>query len=197
MGHTCFLLVTISLLCLGESYAERCLGKQYIDYSDWRLKPYCHETCKKIGIKGTNDYPSEAYGVYRREGNANYRTVYSKPGGWKMTYGCQENAKGGDTDAWFVTNTGSSSGAVFYSPYKTTCPSDNTNWWYKEKSSDTDWTPAGFRAKYVQVVCNPTNEAEFSPITKAKYGSTNGAMATGQHAFAWALAVALALAVHK
>ena len=60
-----------------------------------------------------------------------------------MRYGCQDNAKGGDTDAWYVTNTGSSREAVFYSPYKTTCPSDNTNWWYKEKAGDAEWTTVG------------------------------------------------------
>ena len=61
-----------------------------------------------------------------------------------MTYGCVENAKGGDTDAWYVTNTGVSSGAVFYSPYKVTCPSDSTNWWYKEKAATVEWSTTGY-----------------------------------------------------
>eukprot|EP00092_Neocalanus_flemingeri_P012058 GFUD01013001.1.p1 GENE.GFUD01013001.1~~GFUD01013001.1.p1 ORF type:complete len:214 (-),score=56.24 GFUD01013001.1:198-788(-) len=191
MGNTVLLIITISFLYLGETSAESCIGKS--DYSDWRLQKYCHESCKKIGIKGTDEYPSEAYGVYRREGNANYRSVYSKPGGWKITYGCQENAKGGDTDAWYVTNTGKSSGAVFYSAYKTICPSDNTNWWYKEKAGDAEWTTAGVRAKDVQVVCNPTNEAEFVPTKKAGGEGGNSGAVTGE-THAWALAVAVVLA---
>ena len=71
----------------------------------------------------------------------NYRTVYMNRNGWKLMYGCIENAHGGDTDAWFVTNTGDFSGAVLYAPEKVTCPNEGKFWWYKRNSRDLDWTP--------------------------------------------------------
>ena len=89
---------------------------------------------------GSDQYPSKAYGVYLRSGKANYRTVYEKPDGWKITYGCVGTSRGGDTDAWYVTSNGKSSGAVLYAPYKVTCPSDSPKWWYKEKTEDVGWS---------------------------------------------------------
>merc|ERR1712042_215138 len=66
------------------------------DHTDYALRnPYCSETCKKIGVKGRNVgindqevFPSEAFGIYSRFGNANARTKYTKAGGWMIKYGC-------------------------------------------------------------------------------------------------------------
>ena len=87
-------------------------------------------------------FPSGVFGVYRRSGNANYRTKYTKAGGWMIKYGCVGDAQGGDSDAWFVTKDGESSGAVLYSPYQVTCPSDTKNWWARG-SSGNQWKTTG------------------------------------------------------
>ena len=62
-----------------------------------------------FGFVGHDAFPSSVFGVYRRSGNANFRTKYTKPGGWMIKYGCMGN---GESDAWFVTNTEASSDQV-------------------------------------------------------------------------------------
>merc|ERR1712142_102915 len=137
----------------------------------------CGVTCKTIGVKGRNVgyddeevFPSEAFGIYSRFGNANARTKYTKAGGWMIKYGCVSSYNG-DNDAWFVTNNEDRSGAVLHSPYRVTCPSDTKNWWARENPSS-DWgTTGNKKSKYgdfVQFVCNPTNEAEFEPPKQHK-----------------------------
>ena len=80
--------------------------------------------------------------MYGRSGKANLRNMYTKAGGWMIKYGCVEDAVGGDAYAWFVTKDGESSGAVLYSPYQVTCPSDTGNWWVRG-SSGNQWKTTG------------------------------------------------------
>merc|ERR1711971_574493 len=119
--------------------------------------PYCGETCKRIGIKGTNlflgnrTFPSEVFGIYSMSGNANCRTKYTKAGGWTIQYGCVEDAENtgiygvrydvddADRDAWYVTQTGESSGAVVYLQYDVTCPSDSDGGRYARMSPGMVW----------------------------------------------------------
>ena len=97
-----------------------------------------------FGFVGHDAFPSGVFGVYRRSGNANFRTKYTKLGGWMIKYGCMGDANSGEADAWFVTNNEASGGAVLYSPYKVTCPSDTTNWWVRaEGKQGNEWTTTG------------------------------------------------------
>merc|ERR1719154_58989 len=184
-GQASLIGISLSLACLFVVVAAGS-GCQS-DYSDWILQPYCAETCKKIGIKGDNknyegatQFPSGVFGIYSRFGNANARSKYTKAGGWMISYGCVGDAKGGEVDSWHVSNTGSSSGAVIYSPYKVTCPSDTRNWWARGEAG-AEWSTTGRKANslgdWVQVVCNPTNEADFAPPADSTNtgGDTSGA----------------------
>eukprot|EP00091_Calanus_sinicus_P015522 TRINITY_DN3385_c0_g1_i2.p1 TRINITY_DN3385_c0_g1~~TRINITY_DN3385_c0_g1_i2.p1 ORF type:complete len:180 (-),score=32.40 TRINITY_DN3385_c0_g1_i2:86-625(-) len=172
------------------------------------LQPYCSPGCKKIGIKGTNQdsdgndaFPPGVFGVYSRYGNANFRTKYTKAGGWMIKYGCVEDAKGGETDAWYVTNDEESSGAVLYSPYKVTCPSDTKNYWARG-SPGNEWKTTGRKKRrlgdYVQVVCNPSNEEDFAPppkkVEKGQEAVTGGAVGAEMQKHILAMLVTLAFA---
>merc|ERR1711872_181230 len=148
------------------------------DQTDYFLQNgACGVTCKTIGVKGRSIgyddeevFPSEAFGIYSRFGNANARTKYTKAGGWMIKYGCVSSYNG-DKDAWFVTNNEDRSGAVLHSPYRVTCPSDTKNWWAR-KNPSSDWETTGNKVQkyedFVQLVCNPTNEAEFEPPKQHK-----------------------------
>merc|ERR1712142_680552 len=153
------------------------------DQTDYFLQNgACGVTCKTIGVKGRSIgyddeevFPSEAFGIYSRFGNANARTKYTKAGGWMIKYGCVCSYNG-DKDAWFVTNNEDRSGALLLSDYRELCPSDTKNWWARENPSS-DWKTTGQALIFgkprkkgdgVQFVCNPTNEAELEPPKQHK-----------------------------
>jgi len=180
--------------------------------SDWKPEPYCAESCKKIGIKGTNldwngnvTFPSGVFGVYSMSGNANFRTKYTKAGGWTIKYGCVEDAEkwssskadgdDGDRDAWYVTKNGDGSGAVIYSEYEVKCPSDSERFRYARMSPGIKWQMTGGEVPddgdedYLIFVCNPENEEDFSPPATG----TGGAMGAEMQESTLVIAVAVAL----
>ena len=57
--------------------------------------------------------------------------------GWKV------DGDDGDRDAWYVTKNGESSGAIIYSQYEVTCPSDSERFRFARMSPGIEWQMTG------------------------------------------------------
>merc|ERR1712080_37544 len=121
----------------------------------------CAETCKTMGIRGNVEHLAEVYGVYSPAGVSNHRSKYQR-GSYSLMYGCQENAQGGDSEAWMVTNNDRWTRTQLYAPWTAACPSDiqNSHWWYIIKGKRGKYTDSNSQTG-VEVVCNPGSEADF------------------------------------